>query len=204
MWGCGGPPGHHKAQPMHMHCLRTTRKATRESNTRATRDSGHTVVCLRGPRRRARNRSSREPHLGRLPAHVVDGVLVAEPVAALDGVVGVPAPVVGSHIAQGCVDTTLGCHRVRPRGKELGDAPAGVRNQVRGESVVATAELPGPPPSAPATPVVPRAIAASERREAGASSRAPDAPGATSPSCTQAAKQGLGDAACCQVSLRDP
>ena len=36
----------------------------------------------------------------RLAAHVFDGVLVAEPVRALDGVVHVPAPVVLAHVAE--------------------------------------------------------------------------------------------------------
>ena len=55
-------------------------------------------------------------------AHVVDGVLVAEPVSALDSVVGVPAPVVNGGVAERGVDATLGGHRVRPRREELRDA----------------------------------------------------------------------------------
>ena len=61
---------------------------------------------------------------GRLLAHVVDGVLVAEPVGALDGVVGVPAPVVLRHVAEGGVDASLGRDGVRAGGEQLGDAPA--------------------------------------------------------------------------------
>mmetsp|Transcript_3468 Transcript_3468/g.4859 ORF Transcript_3468/g.4859 Transcript_3468/m.4859 type:complete len:531 (-) Transcript_3468:80-1672(-) len=60
--------------------------------------------------------------LGRLAAHVVDGVLVAQPVAALDRVVHVPPPVVLGHVRQRGVDAALGRHRVRPGGEELGDA----------------------------------------------------------------------------------
>jgi hypothetical protein len=48
--------------------------------------------------------------------------LIAQPVAALHSVIGVPPPVVGVHVAQGCVDASLRGHRVRPRGEELGDA----------------------------------------------------------------------------------
>mmetsp|Transcript_14923 Transcript_14923/g.28470 ORF Transcript_14923/g.28470 Transcript_14923/m.28470 type:complete len:393 (-) Transcript_14923:204-1382(-) len=60
--------------------------------------------------------------LGRLPAHVVNGVLVAQPVAALDGVVHVPPPVVGAHVAQRGVDAPLGGDGVRAGGEEFGEA----------------------------------------------------------------------------------
>ena len=52
--------------------------------------------------------------LGRLPGHVVDGVLVAQPVRPLDCVVHVPPPVVRLHVAKGGVDSALGSHCVRP------------------------------------------------------------------------------------------
>ena len=58
---------------------------------------------------------------GSLARHVVDGVLVTEPVGALDGVVHVASPVVGVHIAEGGVDATLSSNRVRSRGEELRD-----------------------------------------------------------------------------------
>ena len=45
--------------------------------------------------------------LGSLPAHVLDGVLVTQPIAALDGVIRMPAPIVLGHVAQGCIDATL-------------------------------------------------------------------------------------------------
>ena len=59
---------------------------------------------------------------GRLARHVVDGVLVAEPVGPLDRVVHVPAPVVFAHVAEGGVDAALGGHGVRARGEEFGYA----------------------------------------------------------------------------------
>ncbi len=59
---------------------------------------------------------------GGLAAHVVDGVLVAEPVGALDGVVHVPAPVVLGHVAEGGVDAALGGDGVGAGGEQLGDA----------------------------------------------------------------------------------
>ncbi len=54
------------------------------------------------------------------PAHVLDGILVAQVIAALDRVVHVPMPVVVEHIGQGRIDPALGRHRVRTRGKNLG------------------------------------------------------------------------------------
>jgi hypothetical protein len=58
----------------------------------------------------------------RMAAEVLDGVLVAEPVGALDCVVHMPAPVVGAHVTERRGDAALGCHRVRAGGKHLGDA----------------------------------------------------------------------------------
>ena len=59
---------------------------------------------------------------GRLLAHELDGVLVAEPVRPLDGVVHVPAPVVLAHVAERGADAALRGHRVAARRKQLGDA----------------------------------------------------------------------------------
>ena len=59
---------------------------------------------------------------GRVAAHVFDGVLVAEPVGALDGVVHVPAPVVRAHVAERRGDAALRRNRVRARREHLGDA----------------------------------------------------------------------------------
>lgn len=55
----------------------------------------------------------------RLPRHVVDGVLVTEPVGALDRVVHVPPPVVNVAVAESGVDAALGRRRVASRGEEL-------------------------------------------------------------------------------------
>src|SRR5262249_1938368 len=55
-------------------------------------------------------------------AHVLDRVLVAEPVGALDGVVHVPAPVVRAHVAERSRDAALGRDRMRARREYLGDA----------------------------------------------------------------------------------
>ena len=51
--------------------------------------------------------------LRRLATHVLNGVLVAEPVGALDRVVHVVAPVVLLHVANRRVDAALRCHSVR-------------------------------------------------------------------------------------------
>ena len=62
-----------------------------------------------------------EDHLRRHPAHVLDRVLVAEPVGALDRVVHVPEPVVLRHVAERRADAALRRHRVRARRKDLGE-----------------------------------------------------------------------------------
>src|SRR5699024_10625124 len=48
----------------------------------------------------------------RFLGHVLDGVLVAEPVTALDGVKGMPAPVVLAHVAERRGDAALRRHGV--------------------------------------------------------------------------------------------
>ncbi len=58
----------------------------------------------------------------RVAAQIFDGVLIAEPVGPLHGVVHVPAPIVLAHIAQRGRDAALGRHRVRARREHLGDA----------------------------------------------------------------------------------
>ena len=58
----------------------------------------------------------------RLAHHVLDGVLVAEPVRALDRVVHVPAPVVLAHVAERGADAALRRHGVAAGREHLGDA----------------------------------------------------------------------------------
>ena len=60
--------------------------------------------------------------LGRVAHHVFDGVLVAEPVRPLDGVVHVPAPVVLVHVAERRRNAALRRDRMRAGRKHLGDA----------------------------------------------------------------------------------
>ena len=58
----------------------------------------------------------------RVAAHILDGVLVAEPVGALDGVVHMPSPVVLAHIAERCGNAALRRDGVRAGREDLGDA----------------------------------------------------------------------------------
>ena len=60
--------------------------------------------------------------LRRVAAQIFDGVLVAEPVGTLDGIVHVPAPVVLAHVAERGGDAALRGHRVRAGREYLGDA----------------------------------------------------------------------------------
>ncbi len=61
----------------------------------------------------------------RLLAHELDGVLVAEPIRALDGVVHVPAPIIGAHVAERRRDAALRRHGVAARREHLGQAGRG-------------------------------------------------------------------------------
>ncbi len=60
--------------------------------------------------------------LGRVADQIFDGVLVAQPVRPLDGVVHVPLPAVLAHVGQGGRDATLSGHGVRAGREDLGDA----------------------------------------------------------------------------------
>ena len=68
----------------------------------------------------------------RLAAHVLDRVLIAEPVRALHRVVHVPAPVVLAHVAERGADSALGRDGVAAGGKELRHAGGG--QSLRGEA----------------------------------------------------------------------
>ena len=59
-------------------------------------------------------------HVGCFAAHELDGILVAQPVRTLDGVVEVVVPVVFVHVAQRCGHATLCSHSVRTCGEHLG------------------------------------------------------------------------------------
>jgi len=59
-------------------------------------------------------------HSGRFAAHVLDGVLVAQPIRAFDRVVKMVMPIVFRHIAQRRAYAALRRHRVRAGGEYLG------------------------------------------------------------------------------------
>ena len=57
----------------------------------------------------------------RVAAQILDRVLIAEPVRPLHGVVHVPAPIVGLHVAERRRDAALRRDRMAARRKHLGD-----------------------------------------------------------------------------------
>ena len=61
----------------------------------------------------------------RLAAHVLDGILVAEPVRPLHGVVHMPGPMVFAHVTEGSAHSPLGRHGVAAGREQLGDARGG-------------------------------------------------------------------------------
>jgi hypothetical protein len=48
----------------------------------------------------------------RLPGHIMDCVLITEPIAALHGVIKMPMPIVGVHVSKCGIYSTLGRNRV--------------------------------------------------------------------------------------------
>ena len=52
-------------------------------------------------------------------AHVVNGILITQPVCSLHSVVGMPPPVVFSHISKGGVDPSLRCNCMRTSGEKF-------------------------------------------------------------------------------------
>ena len=57
-----------------------------------------------------------------LPAHIFDGILVAEPVGPFDRVVHMPLPIVFAEIAETGCNAALGCNRMTACRKHLCDA----------------------------------------------------------------------------------
>lgn len=56
-----------------------------------------------------------------LSAHVMDGVLISQPIASLYCIVCVPSPVIIVHISKGSVDTSLSGNSVRSGGEKFRD-----------------------------------------------------------------------------------
>lgn len=59
--------------------------------------------------------------LGRLAGHVVNSVLITEPIRTLDGIVHVPSPVILVHVTERSIDTTLRGNGVGTRREQLRD-----------------------------------------------------------------------------------
>merc|ERR1719352_104818 len=78
-------------------------------------------LALRGPAERHPIVLKLNDGGGRLSGHVVDCILVSQPVGAFDSVIHVPPPIIRFHVAQSCVDASLRCHSVAASGEELGD-----------------------------------------------------------------------------------
>lgn len=57
--------------------------------------------------------------LGCLTCHIMDGILIAQPITALDRVVHVPLPIILLHVTQCGIDATLGGNCVRSCGEKL-------------------------------------------------------------------------------------
>ena len=57
----------------------------------------------------------------RLSGHIMDSILVAEPVGALDSIVHVPSPIVLVHVTERSVDAALGSDSVASGREELRD-----------------------------------------------------------------------------------
>src|SRR5210317_1544360 len=62
-----------------------------------------------------------DDRIRRFLAHILDRILVSEPIGPLDGVVHMPAPVVLTHIAERGTNAALRGHRVATRRKYLRD-----------------------------------------------------------------------------------
>src|SRR5262249_36180326 len=60
--------------------------------------------------------------LRRVAAQIFNGVLIAQPIGPLDGVVHVPAPIVRTHVAERGCDAALSGNRVRAGRKHLANA----------------------------------------------------------------------------------
>mmetsp|Transcript_47934 Transcript_47934/g.117584 ORF Transcript_47934/g.117584 Transcript_47934/m.117584 type:complete len:264 (+) Transcript_47934:983-1774(+) len=69
-------------------------------------------LTLIRPGERQAKRLQLQHNLWRHPGHMLDCILIAQPVGPLHSIVAMPPPVVLSHVRQSCVDTALRSHRV--------------------------------------------------------------------------------------------
>lgn len=70
----------------------------------------------------------------------MDGILISEPVAALDGVIGVPSPVVFVHVTEGSIDASLCGNGVGSGGEKFRNTGGfeTLLNQTKGSSEAGT------------------------------------------------------------------
>merc|ERR1712238_555993 len=59
---------------------------------------------------------------GCFSSHVLDSILVTEPVGSLDGVIEMVSPIIRMHVSECSVDTALGSDSMGSGGEQLGDA----------------------------------------------------------------------------------
>ena len=80
---------------------------------------------IRCPRKRHAVMFELDDRRDRLAAHIFDGVLIAQPVRTLDGVVHMPAPIVFAHIPKRGGYAALSGNRVAARREDFGNAAGG-------------------------------------------------------------------------------
>ena len=106
---------------------------------------------------------------GHPPAHVLNCVLVPQPVAALDCVICMPPPVVLGHVAQCGIDAALGRHCVGAGGEQLGQAPAGWTCNITGHCSRLVRVSPGTATSKPGSTCAMLATSSMHCQDGGAS-----------------------------------
>ena len=96
--------------------FRLTTMAISQTST-AERTLINTAVCPAA--KRHADILQLEYGLGRLLGHIVDGILIAQPIGALDCIIKVILPFVVVHVGECRIYATLGSDRVRSCGKQL-------------------------------------------------------------------------------------
>merc|ERR1719174_744219 len=79
-------------------------------------------LAFAGTRKWQSERLQFKDDLWRQAAHVLDRILVAEPIGTFDCVIRMPTPIIFSHICQCTVNPTLSSHSVRASWEDLADA----------------------------------------------------------------------------------
>jgi hypothetical protein len=119
---CCAAPGHRACAAWRGRCGRRRRRCAGHGGPSpyfawSCRRRGADRSCPLRCARRARPSVPARKRLRARFAEIFDGILVAQPVRPLDGVVHVPAPVVLAHIAKRRGNAALRCNRVRAGGE---------------------------------------------------------------------------------------